>query len=325
LPPRPSRPDAAPETALEYLSVTLSHPRWLVSRWFQREGFEATERWLQFNNAAAPLTIRTNRSRTTTEALARDLAAGGVETTPARYAPDALLVTAGNALATTAFHDGDFIVQDEASQLVATFAGARPGENILDACASPGGKTVVMANDSRGEARIVACDVRERRVRLLRETLARTGVRAWVLQADLLNPLPLDPVFDCVLVDAPCSGLGTLRRDPDIKWRRHERDLQPLAAAQARLIANAADVVRPGGRLVYATCSSEPEENEAIVAGLLRSRADFRQATADEVRSLPGWPVVQPVCLEQGVLHTWPHRHGLEAFFGAVLVKAEPL
>jgi 16S rRNA (cytosine967-C5)-methyltransferase len=325
LPPRPSGRDPAPETALEYLSVTLSHPRWLVSRWLEREGFEATERWLQFNNAPAPLTLRTNVARTTTDALARDLGAGGVETTPARYARDALLVTAGNALATNAFQDGLFIVQDEASQLVATFAGARAGEHILDACASPGGKTVVMANDSRGAGRIVACDVRDRRVRLLRETLARTGVRAWLVQADLLSPLPFDPVFDCVLVDAPCSGLGTLRRDPDIKWRRQEHDLQPLAAAQQRLIADAADVVRPGGRLVYATCSSEPEENEAIVRGFLRSRPDFRQAITDEVRSLPGWPVVESVCLEQGVLRTRPPRHGLEAFFAVVLVKAEPL
>lgn len=324
LPLRPADTDASGDRALDYLSVTLSHPRWLVARWLRREGFDAAERWARFNNTAAHLTLRTNTARMTTAALRNDLAALGVATERARFAPDALLVTGGNPLSSPLFESGAFIVQDEASQLVAHMAGARPRERILDACASPGGKTVVMANTGEG-ASIVAADVRDRRIRLLTETLARTGIRAAVIQADLLHPLPLAPVFDCVLVDAPCSGLGTVRRDPDIKWRRTEADLAAFAAAERQLIVNAAQVVRAGGRLVYATCSSEPEENEQVADAFLQAHGIFRPAAIDELRRLPGWRFLEPLCTGRGHLRTRPHLHGLEAFFAAVLVKAEAL
>lgn len=320
----PPRPDPDGPGVLDYLTVTLSHPRWLVARWLRREGFDAAEQWARFNNTAAPLTLRTNTGRTTTAELETGLAAAGVATERARVAPDALVVTAGNPLSGDLFARGAFIVQDEASQLVAHMAGARAGERILDACASPGGKTVVMANAS-ADASIVAADVRDRRIRLLVETLTRTGVRVHVIQADLRNSLPLPAVFDCVLVDAPCSGLGTVRRDPDIKWRRAEEDLAGLATAERQLLANAAAAVRSGGRLVYATCSSEPEENEEVVDAFLQPRPAFRSATADELQRLAGWRFLAPLCTERGFLQTRPHLHGLEAFFAAVLVKAERL
>jgi 16S rRNA (cytosine967-C5)-methyltransferase len=322
LPPRPA--DLSGAGVLDYLSVTLSHPRWLVARWLRREGFDAAERWARFNNAAAPLTLRTNTGKTTTSALEEQLSAIGVTTERARFAPDALIVTAGNPLSSEPFERGAFIVQDEASQLVAHMAGVHTAERVLDACASPGGKTVVMAN-SGDRVSLVAADVRERRVRLLRETLARTGIRARIVQADLREPLPLSPVFDCVFVDAPCSGLGTVRRDPDIKWRRVEEDLAPLAAVERRLVANAAAVVRSGGRLVYATCSSEPEENEQVVEAFLAAHPRFRPARQDELRKLTGWRFLEPLCTGRGHLRTRPHLHGLEAFFAAVVVKGRRL
>ena len=158
------------------------------------------------------------------------------------------------------------MIQDEASQLVAMLAGPTPGARVLDTCASPGGKTTAIAATLPEGGFIVACDVRDRRMQLLRRTIEATGAaRVRLVQADLLAPLPFSILFDTVLVDAPCSGLGILRRDPDIRWRRLAADLPAFAAAQRRMLTLAAKAVAPGGRLVYATCSSEPEENEDIV------------------------------------------------------------
>ena len=319
LPPRPADPSDR-QAVLEYFSITLSHPRWLATRWYDRLGFDAAERWLQFNNARAPLTLRANRLRVSRDALQHRLATSGVRTRPGLFAPDALVVEDGHPLG------DDFIIQDEASQLVTLLAGATPGPRVLDACAAPGGKTTALAAvmqpgvGNRGPgALLVACDVRTRRMDLLRRTIASTGaLGARLVQADLLQALPFSTEFDCVIVDAPCSGLGTLRRDPDIRWRRLETDLAPLAAAQVRMLHHAADSVAPGGRLVYATCSSEPEENEQAVGEFLRRRTEFRQVDAHAVHAALPASVVDA----DGCLRTSPHLHGLEAFFGAAFQKA---
>jgi 16S rRNA (cytosine967-C5)-methyltransferase len=248
--------------------------------------------------------------------VAASLAAAGVETEPTRHAPDGLVVTAGNPLRMPA--DGSFLVQDEASQLVSVVAGARPGERVLDLCASPGGKTVAMAADMEDRGVLVACDVRARRVHLLRDTVRLSGARCIRLtRVPAAGPLPFDPVFDRVLVDAPCSGLGTIRRDPDIRWRRDERDLPALAADQLALLERAASVLRAGGRLVYATCSSEPEENEAVVDAFLSRHTEF---TPVDLRQ-DAAPLLKPLLDGRGMLRTQPFVHGLEAFFAAVLLR----
>jgi len=315
LPPRPADPSDRDAT-LAYFSITLSHPRWLVSRWYERYGFEATETWLRFNNQPAPVTLRTNLIRTTTAALTDRLTRIGVRVRPGTYAPDALIVDEGHPLG--ARSDGDFVAQDEASQLVAVLAAARPGSRVLDTCASPGGKTTAMSADMESRGLLVACDVRDRRIALLRKTVAATGAaNVRIVQADLSRGLPLRSAFDVVLIDVPCSGLGTLRRDPDIRWRRQESDLPTLAAAELTMLRNASEVVRRGGRLVYATCSSEPEENEAIADAFLASTPDFRPLSAREAAvALPA-----AVVDTRGHLRTEPHRHGLEAFFGAVFER----
>jgi 16S rRNA (cytosine967-C5)-methyltransferase len=314
LPPRPADP-ADRRAALEYLGVTHSHPDWLVERWLDRHGFDAIERWVRFNNAAAPLTLRANRLRLTRERLRDLLAREGIETTPTGHAPDGLVVTEGNPL--RAPLDGTFFVQDEASQLVTLAVGAGPGERILDLCASPGGKTTAMAADMEGRGIIVASDVRSRRVALLRDTVATSGARhAHVLHIAPEGPLPFSRPFDRVLVDAPCSGLGTVRRDPDIRWRREESDLATLARDQLRLLHRAAGAVRPGGRLVYATCSSEPDENEEVVDLFLREQPAFDLVTLHgHSHSL------DPLLDDRGMLRTLPFAHGLEAFFAAAIVR----
>ena len=318
LPLRP--PDGDP---LPYLEVSLSHPRWLASRWLGRYGFEAAEAWEQFNNAAAPLTIRVNRLKIDRDALACALADHGVAVEPARYAPDGLIVTSGNPLRTPLAGTGQFVLQDEASQLVALLGAPEPGMKVLDTCASPGGKTTAMAAMAGDRAQIVAADVRGARVQLLRDTVSASGAHnIRVLQADLEAGLPFAAEFDVVFVDAPCSGLGTVRRDPDIRWRRTEPDLAALARAQVNMIRNAAKAVRPAGRLIYSTCSSEPEENERVVSSFLAANRDFAQI--DLRADKPAYfEALDPVLDECGALRTSPAEHGLEAFYGAVLRRVK--
>jgi 16S rRNA (cytosine967-C5)-methyltransferase len=314
LPPRPADPIDR-EAALQYLSITLSHPRWLVERWYDRAGFDATERWLQFDNAAAPLTLRANRLRVTPAELVDRLKAERVAVSAGAWAPDALIVNEGHPLRGPGLENGWFVVQDEASQLVALLAGDDPGPRVLDTCASPGGKTTAIAAAAGADGWIVACDVRDRRIDLLRRTIAASGAsNVRIVQADLLQPLPFGARFECVLVDAPCSGLGTLRRDPDIRWRRREGDLALLADAQLVMLQHAAGAVAAGGRLVYATCSSEPEENEAVAERFLRSTHGFEPLDARV--AAPQMPAA--VVDASGHLRTLPYVHGLEAFFGAV-------
>jgi 16S rRNA (cytosine967-C5)-methyltransferase len=319
--PLPLRPPEG--DPLTFLEVSLSHPRWLANRWLGRYGFDAAEAWETFNNAAAPLTLRVNLLKTDRGALTAALAAHGVSVQPARFAPDGLIVTSGNPLRTPLAGTGEFFFQDEASQLVALLGAVEPGMKVLDACASPGGKTTAMAAMAGDRAQIVATDVRGARMQLLRDTVSASGARnIRMLQADLEAGLPFAAAFDVVFVDAPCSGLGTVRRDPDIRWRRAEADLVPLARAQLTMIRNAAKAVRPGGRLIYSTCSSEPEENELVVSSFLAENDNF--APIDLRADQPVcFDALAPVLDERGALRTSPHEHGLEAFYGAVLRRVK--
>jgi 16S rRNA (cytosine967-C5)-methyltransferase len=305
---------------IDVLAITLSHPRWLAARWLARHGFDAAERWERFDNNPAPLTLRANTLRTTRDALARTLEATGVTTQPARFATHGLLVTAGNPLLTPLAHTGAFFVQDETSQLVGEFVAAAGGERILDACASPGGKTTQMAAAMGDTGTIVAADVRGRRLDLLTRTVAESGARhVRVVQANARAAPPFRDVFDAVLVDAPCSGLGTLRRDPDVRWRRSEADLAPLAETQREMLAQAATVVRPGGRIIYSTCSSEPEENEDVVRAFLAGHPEFRRARPARFDQRPELAALLD---EEGALKTLPFRDGLEAFYAVCLVQS---
>ena len=304
--------DAALAAAgLDALATRFAHPAWLVARWTTRLGVDAAMAWMRFDNEPAPLTLRALPSAGTRDALAERLASAGVSVTPTRWAPAGLVVTAGNPLDQAA--DAGFVVQDEASQVVGELAAAWPARRRLDVCAAPGGKTLALwAADDGG--RVVAGDRRPRRVRLLRDTLARAGAgRIPIVQHDAAGPLPYRDVFDLVLVDAPCSGLGTLRREPDLKWRRVEAELASMAAVQARMLAHAARVVAPGGVLVYATCSSEPDENDAVADAFLEAHPTFEAAGPP-----PAAPAgVGGLLTEDGRLHTSPVTHGLEGFFAA--------
>jgi len=316
--PLPARPDdrADRDATMLYLGVTCSHPDWLAARWLDRFGFERTEKWLQFNNEPAPLTLSVNRLRATRDEVRTALAAEGVESEDTSFATHGLRVVAGNPLRQGSREQ--FLVQDEASQLVPLAVDAQPGERVLDLCAAPGGKTVMMCNDMRDSGVLVASDVRARRVALLRDTIRQAGCQhVYPAHVPTEGPLPFSRDFDRILVDAPCSGLGTVRRDPDIKWRRHEDDLAGLADRQLTLLRRAASVLKPGGRLVYATCSSEPEENEMVIDRFLASESGFRLVDLQA----DGRAELAPVLDERGMLRTLPFQHRLEAFFAAALVQ----
>jgi 16S rRNA (cytosine967-C5)-methyltransferase len=307
--PLPADDGALAAQTIDAVATQLAHPTWLAARWTARLGIEAAIAWMRFDNEPAPLTLRALPPAGTPDALAARLAAAGVATQPARWASDGLIVTRGNPLDDAA---SGFVVQDEASQIVGELAAAWPASRRLDVCAAPGGKTLALW--AAGAGSVVAGDRRPRRVRLLRETLARAGAgRVPLVQHDAVGALPYRAVFDLVLVDAPCSGLGTLRREPDLKWRRTEADLASMAEVQRRMLGHAARVVAPGGVLVYATCSSEPDENDAVADAFLASHPGFMPAgrppaLADGVGGL---------VTDEGRLHTTPVAHGLEAFFAA--------
>jgi 16S rRNA (cytosine967-C5)-methyltransferase len=308
--------EARTQALLDYFSVTLSHPRWLAARWLARYGETATEAWLRFNNREAPLVLRTNLLKTSVGDLAVRLQEHGVATARTRYAPHALVVTSGNPLRTPLEPEGLFVVQDEASQLVGLMLPVHEGSRILDACAAPGGKTTELAAEMSDRGLIVASDVRAGRVHLLAGTVERSGAHSIrVAQADFALSAPFAPVFDGVLLDAPCSGLGTVRRDPDIKWRRREQDLPALATRELQMLHHAAEAVRPGGFLAYSTCSSEPDENEDVAAAFLGERPDF-------VPAVPNGKHASRLPIDgAGHLRTYPHEHGLEAFFAALFVR----
>jgi 16S rRNA (cytosine967-C5)-methyltransferase len=321
LPPRPLDDGRDRRGSLDYLSTTLSHPEWLVARWLERYGLDNAEAWARFDNEPAALTVRANTLKTSRDALAAALAEQGIVTEPTRFAPQGLVVRSGNPLLTPLAADGVFFVQDESSQLVAHLTAARPGERILDACAAPGGKTTAMAAAMANRGLVVATDVRGRRVDLLHRTVRRAGASSVaVVRADASVALPFASPFDCVLLDVPCSGLGTLRRDPDIRWRRQEADLDRLAIAQDQMLGHVARVVAPGGRLIYATCSSEPDENEGVVHRFLQQNPAFQPAPA---ALLP--KAVRRFINRDGFFQTLPFRDQLEAFFAAMLVKTKDL
>ena len=305
---------------VDTLARVASHPAWLVRRWLGRRTRAEVEAWLAFNNTPAPMTLRVNPLVAGSRAeVAEALARHGVATEPCRHAPLGLLVLGGIPLGTPPMTGGACTLQDEGSQLAALVAPVHAGARVLDVCASPGGKTLAYLTAAGVSGYVVAADVRTRRVQLLADTLRRGhALRAGIVHIDAEATLPLRAVFDVVAVDAPCSGLGTLRRDPDIKWRRTPDDLSRFADRQLDLLQRASAAVRAGGTLVYTTCSSEADENADVVARFLATHPAFALGRADRG---PHAALLAPYCDAEGRFATDPARHGLESYFGAVLVR----
>jgi 16S rRNA (cytosine967-C5)-methyltransferase len=298
-----------PADRLEALAVRWSHPTWLAARWIARYGEDEAVALMRAMNERPPLTLRANTLRTTREALAERLRTEqGVDTRPTPAAPDGVEITHGGAPgAWPAFGDGWFAVQDEASMLVSHLLAPRPDETIADVCAAPGTKTTHLGQLMANRGRILAFDPQPARLARVPETAARLGVTIVETAAGTVETLAAQftGACDAVLVDAPCSNLGVLRRNPEVKWRRAEDDITGSAWRQRAILDAAATMVKPGGRLVYATCSLEPEENDEVARGLLASRSDM---AIDP-------PADFPIPLDDdGFLRCRPQTHGTDGF-----------
>jgi len=300
---------------IDGLSVSTSHPRWLIERWIESFGLEETSSFTRANNQTPRMAFRVVRTRANqSEVLAR-LSAAGAVLESSDVAQGALKVSGMSPVMRGLVARGEIYLQDEASQLVAEIVDARDGERVLDLCAAPGGKAT-MISDRADNALVVASDVSLRRLMAVARTIAVQQLRRIsLLVLDAATALPfLNDSFDRVLVDAPCSGTGTLRHNPEIRWRLAVEDIGRLVSQQHQFLLNASKVVKVGGRLVYSTCSVEKEENEDVVEQFLHSQKNFRQ-----IPLRTGSILATP----SGALRTWPHRDGTDGFFVAVLEKSQ--
>jgi 16S rRNA (cytosine967-C5)-methyltransferase len=313
-----SLPATMPEA--ERLGILHSHPTWLVGRWLGQFGAEATRALLVANNRSLAVAFAV-LDPAEVDAVSESLREEGFTVEPSRILRSALLVHGGgNPLASRAYRRGRVAVQDEASQAVALLAGVERGQNVLDVCAAPGNKTLQLARTAGPKALVVAGDLHWRRLQAVRAQFRRARLGALNLVAmDATRPLPFARRFDRILVDAPCSGTGTLARNPEIRWRLSPADIGDLAGRQAAILANALDRLEPGGRLVYATCSLEPEENQRVVRRDLRLAAPPRSFA----ESLAGNGIAAAGKLfdRDGFFSTLPWETGTDGFFAAILER----
>jgi 16S rRNA (cytosine967-C5)-methyltransferase len=298
------------------LAIEWSHPRWLVERLAAHVGAAELPALLAAHNVRGPVALRIVRPNDAD--LAGELSAHGAQIAPGRWAPEALVVERRAARLRTcgAYRAGRFAFQGEPSQLVTRLLGIEAGSSVLDACAAPGGKTLHAAALAGPNGSVVALDPHRSGVARIVAEAARLSVTPHAVVADARRP-PLRRAFDAVLVDAPCSGLGTLRRHPELRWRRRPEDLPRFAELQRDLLAGVAPLVRPGGVLVYAVCSPLREETDDVIAGLLVTEP--RLVRESVIPWLP--PAAARLASAEGALRTWPHRHDVDAFF-AVRLRA---
>jgi 16S rRNA (cytosine967-C5)-methyltransferase len=301
-------------------AVRCDLPDWLYERLAAQYGAEETLALAQALNQPAPLDLRVNTLKTSREALLEALAADGVAAVPGALSPLAVRLRDKPALARhPLFLAGAFEVQDEGSQLLGYLLEPKRGEMVVDFCAGAGGKTLLLGALMRNTGRLYAFDVSDKRLAKLKPRLARSGLSnvhpARIEHERDTKIKRLSGKADRVLVDAPCSGLGTLRRNPDLKWRQDESSIAELTAKQSAILAAAATLVRPGGRLVYATCSLLRAENEAIVEAFLAVHPGFRLVPAADVLARQGIEV------EGEMLRLLPHRHTTDGFFAAILER----
>lgn len=301
----PEIPSQNPE---RYLSVRYSHPRWLVKRLLPILGAEETEKFLAANNDVAPMTIQVNPLKISAEKLTAELAENGVTVKPHTWVPDCLeLSGTGDLTALQAFREGTFMVQDPAARLVSLIADVKPGQKVLDVCAAPGGKSFSAAFAMENRGAIQSCDLHENKLKRVRESAERLGITC--IEASPADGRVFKPewenAFDVVLVDAPCSGLGIIRKKPDTRYKKAD-ELFALPVIQNAILENAARYVAPGGTLVYSTCTILPEENEQVTDAFLAEHSEFSR----ERFTLP-----EPVGETNGQLTLWPQRHGTDGFY----------
>ncbi len=308
-------PDAI-ATPAAHLAMAYSHPHWLVERWLQRYGWERTQALCCANNSSSGITLRTNTLRITPQALASRLLEEGLQhVSPAPLRPEGLLVQGTDRLdLLPSYQAGLFQVQDQGAMLVAPLCEAQPGQRWLDVCAAPGGKTTHLAQLLHDTGQIVACDAQAGRLRLLQRNVQRLGLASVsVVVADATVGFPAPGLYDGILVDAPCSGFGVVRRHPDIKWRRSAADLTALQEVQLTILHTQQASLAAHGTLVYSVCSNEPEETQQVVQRFLDAHPAMQLYPLGCPR-LAQAPGVNPM---PGTLDLTPEQWGTEGVFVA--------
>jgi 16S rRNA (cytosine967-C5)-methyltransferase len=328
------------ETAPQFLARQYAHPEWIVERWVREYGVQAASQICAYNQTV-PVTairLRSNSFGSNSPVLAADPSSDDsasfassasssppngsepLELAPGKLISSARLVINGDVTHSAACLSGEIAIQDEGSQLIAALVGE--GERILDCCAAPGGKTSAIA-DRNPQAKIVAADLHAHRTRLMRQLVTQPNVE--IITADAAA-LPVSGTFDRVLADVPCSGTGTLARNPEIRWRLKTADLADLQQRQVTILNASLQRLAPGGRLIYSTCSLEPEENEQVVEQILRERSDFRlvdmigELEKLQARGILAWPDLHSLT-RRAYLRTIPGQHPCDGFFAAILEK----
>ena len=295
-------PVTAVSDPIERLAIESSHPGWLIDRWTSAFGLAETESFARANNAQPPTAFRTVTNRASEDEVLDTLRQAGAELGPSQVADSAWRVSGAVPVVRELSESGRIYLQDEASQLVGQMVGARASDLVLDVCAAPGGKTTYMADRANDQATVIAGDRSAGRLATIVDSARRQeleSIRPMLLDAE--EGLPFRPrIFDKVLVDAPCSGTGTLRRNPEIRWRLMDGEISAFAGRQKVILRNASEMVKQGGRLVYSTCSIEREENEEVVDEFLANDDGFHILNS---------------------LRTWPQREGCDGFFVAVFER----
>lgn len=327
----------------QHIAISLSYPLWLVERWLAQHGTAWTLAFCRASNQIAPLSIRVNTLKTDRAELVRSLTADGALVKASQIAPEGLLLLDAPPLhSLQAYRDGWFYVQDESAMLVAHLLrplappiervrlcfsphtwgeGRGEGQKVVDLCAAPGGKTTHIAQLMGNSGKIIAVDISQDKIQRIEENCCRLGVTTIQTRTADVAIASLDILegADAVLIDAPCSGLGTLRRHPDIRWKKSSEQIDELAQLQLQILENVARQVKPGCVLVYSTCSTEPEENEGVVHRFLETHPHFVIEKAGDFLPFVPSSVITP----EGFLQTFPHEHGIDGAFAARLRAKE--
>ncbi|MBI1995262.1 MAG: 16S rRNA (cytosine(967)-C(5))-methyltransferase RsmB [Deltaproteobacteria bacterium] len=343
----------ATDDSIAALAMDYSHPEWLVKRWIDYFGLEAAKALMRANNERSPLVLRVNTRKNDRKAFLELLKRNGVTATATRWSPQGLWIQSGSAVdELPGFHQGLFQVQGEASQLVTYLLAPQPGERVLDACAAPGGKSTHIAELMNDAGEVTALDISARGIEKIRDNATRLGLTSIrALRSDASRDFPGSFLghFERVLVDAPCSGLGTLRSHPEIKWHRNPRDIERLGRLQEKILDRVASCLKPGGVLVYSTCTLTRDENEQVAERFLKTHQEFElQNAAGYLPEQAKWsptgeavassstPVernperepptkvgarVEGPMVQGSYFMALPHRHNTDGFFAARMRK----
>jgi 16S rRNA (cytosine967-C5)-methyltransferase len=312
------------------ISLAFSHPEWMVEEWILRYGLDETERMCEENNLPPEMSLRANRLKTTRDMLANAIKdqVEDAYVQPSAVAPEGLVIRgAGNIAALPAYRQGSCTVQDESSMLVAHAVAPKPGMSVLDACAAPGGKTTHMAELMENQGEVTALDIHDHKLALIAENANRLGLS--IIDGRQANAVDADTIlaghtYDRVLVDAPCSGLGVIRRKPDIKWRKAASDTDSIRGMQLEILNAAAKLVKPDGRLVYSTCTVQAQENEDLVQEFLDNNTGW-ELDSQLVHDMPDSVRGHYPTLADGYMQILPHHFHTDGFFIARLKRKNSL